>query len=93
MSVVIVVAAIALLLLLILKFKLPAYLALLLVSLGTGLALGMDAQAVLAAVQNGMGGTLGFVAVVVGLGAMFGALLESSGGVHRSEERRGGYVS
>ena len=38
-----------------------AYLALLVVSLGTGLALGMDVQAILDAIQNGMGGTLGFV--------------------------------
>jgi Gnt-I system low-affinity gluconate transporter len=32
-------------------------------------------------IQQGMGSTLGFIAVVVGLGAMFGAILESSGGV------------
>ena len=31
--------------------------------------------------QTGMGGTLGFVAVVVGLGAMLGGLLEVAGGV------------
>jgi Gnt-I system low-affinity gluconate transporter len=31
-------------------------------------------------VKKGMGSTLGFVAVVVGLGAMFGAILEHSGG-------------
>jgi len=36
---------------------------------------------VINAVKTGMGGTLGFVAVVVGLGAMMGALLEVSGGV------------
>ena len=30
--------------------------------------------------QIGMGNTLGFVAMVVGLGAMFGAILEHSGG-------------
>ena len=30
-----------------------------------------------------MGGTLGFVAVVVGLGAMFGQMLEVSGGAER----------
>lgn len=82
MTPLIVFGAIALLLLLILKFKIPAYLALLVVSLVTGLALGMDPNAVIAAVQNGMGGTLGFVAVVVGLGAMLGVLLEYSGGIH-----------
>lgn len=84
---VIVAAAIAFLLLLILKFKVPAFLALLLVSLGAGLAMGMDTAAVLTAVQNGMGSTLGFVAVVVGLGAMLGALLEASGGMHLLAQR------
>jgi len=31
-------------------------------------------------IQDGMAGTLGFVATVVGLGAIFGQMLESSGG-------------
>lgn len=83
MAPVIVCVAIAVLLLLVLRFRIPAYLALLLVSLGSGLALGMDTDAVITAVQDGMGSTLGFVAVVVGLGAMLGALLEYSGGIHK----------
>src|SRR3990170_7155386 len=77
----IVVAGIAALLLLILRFKVPAFLVLLMVSAGVGLALGMDPAAVLNSIKNGMASTLGFIAVVVGLGAMFGALLEHAGGV------------
>ncbi|WP_371396716.1 gluconate:H+ symporter [Fretibacter rubidus] len=73
--------SIAALLILVLKFRLPAFIALLLVSLGFGLSVGMEPMDVITAVKNGMGGTLGFVAVVVGLGAMMGALLEISGGV------------
>lgn len=73
--------AIAALLVIVLKFRLPAFVALLLVSLGFGLSVGMAPADVIQAVQDGMGGTLGFVAVVVGLGAMMGALLEASGGV------------
>ncbi|MCM8538082.1 MAG: GntP family permease [Lentisphaeraceae bacterium] len=34
-------------------------------------------------VKGGMGGILGFVAIVVGLGAMFGKMLEVSGGAER----------
>jgi Gnt-I system low-affinity gluconate transporter len=34
-------------------------------------------------VKSGMGGILGFVAIVVGLGAMFGKMLEVSGGAER----------
>lgn len=73
--------AIAGLLLLVLRFRLPAFLALLVVSMLAGLVLGMDGAALLDSMREGMGGTLGFVAVVVGLGAMLGALLELSGGV------------
>lgn len=73
--------SIAVLLFLVLKVKLPAFIALLLVSLGFGLSVGMTPDNVIEAVKSGMGGTLGFVAVVVGLGAMMGALLENSGGV------------
>jgi len=69
------------LLFLVLRVKLPAFIALLLVSLGFGLSVGMTPDDVINAVKDGMGGTLGFVAVVVGLGAMMGALLEQSGGV------------
>ncbi|MBR2758163.1 MAG: gluconate transporter, partial [Exiguobacterium sp.] len=54
-----------------------------LVSLIVGVAAGMPLGDVIASIQNGMGGTLGFVAVVVGLGAMFGKMLEVSGGAER----------
>lgn len=69
------------LLLLVLKLRLPAFMALIIVSLGFGLSTGMAPADVINAIKNGMGGTLGFVAVVVGLGAMMGAILEVSGGV------------
>jgi len=71
---------IALLLLLILRFKIPAFIALLMASMAAGLVAGLDGQAVLDTITEGMGGTLGFVATVVGLGAMFGAILEKAGG-------------
>lgn len=81
LNLLIVAAGIAALLVLILRVKLPAFVALLIVSAGVGLALGMDPGAVIISIRDGMASTLGFIAVVVGLGAMFGALLESSGGV------------
>jgi Gnt-I system low-affinity gluconate transporter len=81
LNLLIVAGGIAALLLLVLRVKLPAFLALLIVSAGVGLALGMDTAAVINSIRDGMASTLGFIAVVVGLGAMFGALLESSGGV------------
>ncbi|WP_457832913.1 GntT/GntP/DsdX family permease, partial [Staphylococcus aureus] len=71
------------LLFLIIRSKLHAFVALLLVSLLVGMAAGMPLKNVIESIQNGMGGTLGFVAVVVGLGAMFGQMLEASGGAER----------
>jgi Gnt-I system low-affinity gluconate transporter len=81
MEILIVAAGIAILLVLILRLRLPAFMALLMVSAGVGLALGMQPAAVLASITSGMGSTLGFIAVVVGLGTMLGALLEFAGGV------------
>src|SRR5690606_31815340 len=77
------VAGIFLLLFLVMRTKLHAFVALLLVGLLVGIAAGMPLGQVIESVQNGMGGTLGFVAVVVGLGAMFGKMLEVSGGAER----------
>ena len=75
-----VLAGIALLLVLILYVRLQAFLALLLASITTGILAGMDPMTIIDTMQEGMGNTLGFVATVVGLGALFGAILEHSGG-------------
>ncbi|MBU2527316.1 MAG: GntP family permease [Bacteroidetes bacterium] len=74
------VLGIALLLFLILKLRIQAFLALLMSAMVVGILAGLDAKALIQTVQQGMAGTLGFVATVVGLGAMFGAILEHSGG-------------
>ncbi len=81
------IAAVGGLLLLVIRAKVPAFFALILVSLAAGLALGLSPVAVLDSVQNGMAGVLGFIAVVVGLGAILGAILEHSGGVQSLSDR------
>jgi len=73
-------SAIGILFLLVLRFKLHAFIALLIVSIITGLLAGMAPQDLLKSIQEGMGGTLGYIAVIVGLGALFGKILEHSGG-------------
>jgi len=78
--IIIVVAAVSLLLLMVLKFKISAFISLLITSMFVGILSGMPLQEIMVSIQTGMGGTLGFVAVVVGLGAIFGQILESSGG-------------
>lgn len=71
---------IAALLFLVLVVRLHAFMALLIASILSGLIAGLDGGQIMASMQKGMADTLGFVAVVVGLGAMFGAVLEISGG-------------
>lgn len=75
-----VVLGIVLLLTLILRFKIQAFIALLIASIVVGILAGMEPMDIITTIKVGMGNTLGFVAVVVGLGAMFGAILEQSGG-------------
>ena len=76
----IVISAVALLLFMVLKLKISAFISLLITSIYVGIAAGMPLTGITDSIQNGMAGTLGFVATVVGLGAIFGQMLESSGG-------------
>lgn len=76
----IVIVGVSLLLMMVLKFKLNAFVALLITSIVVGVMAGMPLQKISESIQEGMGSTLGFVATVVGLGAIFGQMLESSGG-------------
>ncbi|MEQ9149507.1 MAG: gluconate:H+ symporter [Cytophagales bacterium] len=73
-------SGIAAILVLILFFRIHAFLALLIASILVGVIAGVEPLSIIKTMQNGMGGTLGFVAMVVGLGAIFGAILEQSGG-------------
>lgn len=75
--------SIVLLLFLVMKARLHAVVALILVSMIAGLFSGMSPEDIAATIQKGMGGTLGFVAVVVALGAMFGKVMEVTGALDR----------
>lgn len=74
------VAAVAILLVLVIKLKFPAFISLIVVSVLTALAAGIAPQEVIPLIQQGLGGTLGNVALLVGLGAMLGAIIERTGG-------------
>ena len=73
-------SSVTLLLFMVLKFKINAFISLIITSVYVGILAGMQITDIPASIQKGMGGTLGFVAVVIGLGAIFGQILESSGG-------------
>ncbi|WP_438947855.1 GntP family permease, partial [Streptomyces mexicanus] len=80
---------IALLLFLIIKARLQPFVALLAVSIAVGLLAGLSVTELFGTVQrsdavstveSGMGGTLGHIAIIIGLGTMLGSILEISGG-------------
>ena len=68
------------LLVLIIQFKVQAIIAILIGAIAIGLIAGMPAEQILTAVNDGIGNTLKGIALLVGLGSMFGAILEASGG-------------
>lgn len=78
--VLVIISAVAILLFMVLKLKVSAFIALLITAIYVGIITGMPLTDITVSIQEGMAGTLGFVATVVGLGAIFGQMLESSGG-------------
>ncbi len=73
--------SVLLLLFLVMKARMHAFVALMLVSVGAGVFSGMPLDKIAETMQKGMGGTLGFLAIVVALGAMFGKILHETGAV------------
>jgi Gnt-I system low-affinity gluconate transporter len=73
------VGSVLLLLFLVMKARMHAFIALMLVSVGAGLFAGMPLEKITETMQKGMAGTLGFLAIVVALGAMFGKILHETG--------------
>lgn len=77
------VLAIALLLGLVIWVRLQAFIALLIASIGFGLATGTSPGDLVELIVEEMGGGLGQVALVVGLGAVFGHVLQRAGAAER----------
>lgn len=80
-------AAVALLLLLIIRYRVHAFVALVLVSFLTALATRIAPADVVTVMTDGFGSTLASVALLVGLGAMIGRLLEVTGGAQVLADR------
>lgn len=87
MPILIVVLGVATLLILVMRFKVHAFIALVLVALGVGLAMGMPSDQVLKSIQTGVGNTLGYLALILGFGAMLGGLIAESGAAQRITQR------
>ena len=78
MTFIIIILAIALQIYLSVK-KVNAFLSLLIVSILSGLFLGMQPTAIIKSVESGVGSTLAGLALIICLGAVLGKILESSG--------------
>lgn len=79
----IVILGILLLFILIAKFKLNAFITFIIVSLFVGIAEGMEPITVVDSIQKGIGNILGFLVIILGLGAMLGKLVADSGAAQR----------
>ena len=75
--------AVVALILLIARYKLNPFIALMSVSIALALATHMRLSAIVGSFENGVGGTLGHIAIVVGLGTMLGKMMAESGGADR----------
>ncbi|PWC11147.1 D-serine transporter DsdX [Brenneria roseae subsp. americana] len=75
--------SIIIIILTIVKFKVHPFLALLLASFYVGTLMGMNPLDMVNAIEGGIGGTLGFLAAVIGLGTILGKMMEISGAAER----------
>ncbi|MCG6197386.1 gluconate permease, partial [Anoxybacillus sp. LAT_38] len=74
---------IVLLFLLVIVCKFNAFLSLMLSAIFVGLFLGMEPLAIVKSIESGLGGTLGHLAIIIGLGAIFGKIISEGGGANR----------
>ncbi len=79
MPLLIIAFGIALLLILVIGLRFNAFIALIIVAAGVGIAEGMPIGQVVGSIKKGVGDTLGELALMLGFGAMLGALIAESG--------------
>lgn len=83
MPLLIVALGVVLLLILMVGFKMEGFISLVLVALVVGLLNGLSLSDVIKSVENGIGGQLGHLALVIGFGAMLGKLMADCGAAQR----------
>jgi Gnt-I system low-affinity gluconate transporter len=77
------VISILFLLVFIIKLRMQAFIALLIVSMVVAVVGGIPISEVINTIQQGMGGILGYIAIVIGIGTMIGEILRVSGGARQ----------
>lgn len=83
MPLIIISLGILFLFLLIIVFRLNAFIAFILVSIAIGIGQGMELNAIVGSIEKGIGNTLGFLVMILGLGAMLGKLVAESGAAQK----------
>ncbi|MEM7371782.1 MAG: gluconate:H+ symporter [Bacteroidota bacterium] len=83
MPLLIVTLGIILLFMLIARVKLNAFISFIIVCIFVGVFRGMELTEIVESLQTGMGNTLGFLVLILGLGAMLGKLVADSGAAQR----------
>ncbi len=78
--------SVALIILLTVRLNVHPFLALFFAALAYGLAAGMDLDAITASINEGFGGTLGKIGMVIVIGVIIGSFLEHSGGAFKLAE-------
>jgi GntP family gluconate:H+ symporter len=68
------------------KLNIHPFLALLVASLFFGLCAGMSFEIILKSIEEGFGGTLGKIGLVILFGVIIGSFLENSGGAYKLAE-------
>ncbi len=69
------------------NLKLHPFLALFIVALGYGLATGMSYELIISSINEGFGGTLGKIGLIIIFGVIIGAFLENTGGAYALADR------
>jgi Gnt-I system high-affinity gluconate transporter len=87
MPLLIVILGILLLFILIAKFKLNAFISFIISCIFVGVFQGMELETIIKSIQTGMGNTLGYLVMILGLGAMLGKLVADSGAAQRITSR------
>ena len=79
MPIIVVSLGILLIFLLIVLFRVNAFISFIIVTIGIGIGQGMKLDVIVNSIEKGIGNTLGFLVLILGLGAMLGKLVAESG--------------
>lgn len=87
MPIIVVSLGILLLFFLIVLFRVNAFISFIIVTIGIGIGQGMKLDVIVNSIEKGIGNTLGFLVLILGLGAMLGKLVAESGAAQQITNR------